>query len=200
MGTRSDIIVERADGKWARIYCHWDGYLSHNGELLLKHYQTQAKNDALVALGSISSLGEEIGEKHDFDFQTAFVDKYRKKGVEDYYAAAYADPAYVKLRAMCNVYGRDRGESDVDPVIGDSLAEIWPEDSPTEFTYVWSRSHGESLGSWYVGDPDEGTQTLIPLKDAVEGKKPLTPKVKAFGGNFVIGQHKPVVPEQKKAD
>ncbi len=54
MGTRSDIIVHRADGKWARIYCHWDGFVDHNGTILHEHYTTQEKCDALVALGYIS--------------------------------------------------------------------------------------------------------------------------------------------------
>lgn len=58
MGTRSDIIVHLADGTWKRIYCHWDGYLSHNGRILFESYNTQKKAEALVAPGDLSSLDD----------------------------------------------------------------------------------------------------------------------------------------------
>ncbi len=45
-----------------------------------------------------------------------------------------------------------------------------------------------------VGDPDQGTQTLIDLGDALQGKKTLCPSVKAFG--MVIGQHAPSDPSK----
>jgi hypothetical protein len=86
MGTRSTIAIQNADGSVTGIYCHWDGYLSHNGKILQDHYADEAKVRELIALGDISSLGEEIGEAHDFD----------------------AAP-----RGECNAYGRDRGERDV---------------------------------------------------------------------------------------
>ena len=66
MATRSTIAIEAADGTVKQVYCHWDGYLDHNGKLLLTHYSDAAKAAALVALGSISSLRAEVGEKHDF--------------------------------------------------------------------------------------------------------------------------------------
>ena len=43
--------------------------------------------------------------------------------------------------------------------------------------------------SWMVGDPDEGTQSLVPLKAVLDGEVEIHSAVKAFGGNFVIGQH-----------
>jgi len=56
MGTRSTIAVEHADGTVSQVYCHWDGYLSHNGQILVDHYDTQEKAELLVSFGSISSL------------------------------------------------------------------------------------------------------------------------------------------------
>jgi len=177
MGTRSDIIVHRADGKWARIYCHWDGYLSHNGKILFEHYTTQEKVEQLVALGDISSLNEEIGVKHPFDRPSVIDYKTGKPSR----ARKTFEKKYGK---MCTAYGRDRGETGVDTQVFDSLSAAWPDsETGTEFTYVWDD------GIWYVGDPDEGSQSLIPLDDALAGKKKLTPAVKAFGGNFVIGRH-----------
>jgi hypothetical protein len=50
------------------VYCHWDGYLEHNGAILQAHYDS-AKAAALVALGDISSLAPSIDrpEGHSFD-------------------------------------------------------------------------------------------------------------------------------------
>src|SRR5882672_10337944 len=113
MGTRSDIIVHRADGRWHRIYCYWDGYLSHNGKILFDHYATQAQAEALVALGDMSSLAPRHTKPKGHSFN---------KPVKGY----------------CVYYGRDRGESDVSGTIADTLAACWPvEDTWTEFTYVW---------------------------------------------------------------
>lgn len=176
MGTRSDIIVHRADGKWARIYCHWDGYLSNNGRILFDHYTSQAQAEALVALGDISSLGPEIGIKHAFEAPSRYAGKSMKT------SKAFADYER-KYGRMVKAYGRDRGETGTEATIGDSLFEVWPEhDTWTEFTYVWDE------GKWWVGDPDQGTQTLVDLGDALTGKRTIKPAVKAFG--MVIGQHR----------
>ena len=56
MATRSTIAVEHADGTVSQVYCHWDGYLTHNGQILVDHYDTQEKAELLVSLGSMSSL------------------------------------------------------------------------------------------------------------------------------------------------
>jgi hypothetical protein len=70
MATRSTIALEFEDGRVGVVYCHWDGYLSNNGRILQKHYQDPAKVAELIALGNLSSLGVNIGEKHDFDADT----------------------------------------------------------------------------------------------------------------------------------
>jgi hypothetical protein len=56
MSTRSNIAFEYADGSVARIYCHWDGYLEHNGHILFHHYKNKEKIKKLIALGDISVL------------------------------------------------------------------------------------------------------------------------------------------------
>lgn len=179
MSTRSDIIVHCADGKWARIYCHWDGYLAHNGRMLFDHYTSQRQADELVALGDLSILGEVIGVKHPFDPPSAYL------GFGD---AMKPNPAYDKFKKrygkMCTAYGRDRGEKDTAADTGDSLSAVWPEaETWTEFTYVWDD------GKWWAGDPDEGSQTLVDLGDLLMGKRTLKPKIKMFGG-IILGQHK----------
>ena len=85
MGTRSTIAVVRADGSVKSVYCHWDGYLRHNGQVLLDHYNSQELAEKVTSLGDISFLDERyepIGE-HNF------------KGCEE---------------GTTIVYGRDRGD------------------------------------------------------------------------------------------
>jgi hypothetical protein len=80
------------------VYCHWDGYLEHNGRILQEHYDS-AKANNLVALGDISSLGKEIGEKHAFSHF-----ELRAEEVQ----------AYKELTEnWTTFYGRDRGEENV---------------------------------------------------------------------------------------
>ena len=88
MATRSTIALEFADGTVQQVYAHWDGYLEHNGEILYESYSDPFKVRALIDLGDVSVLGNEIGEKHQF-----------------------ADAANYK---GCTFYGRDRGETGVD--------------------------------------------------------------------------------------
>jgi hypothetical protein len=82
MATRSTIAIEYANGVVDQVYCHWDGYLSNNGRILLESYSDPLKLQQLIDLGDLSVLEADIGTKHDFDA--------RDQG--------------------CTFYGRDRGE------------------------------------------------------------------------------------------
>ena len=73
MGTRAGIIALATDGRWGRVYCGHDGYPSGAGAELDKHYNDQAKIDALIALGDSSGIGPELTD----------VDAYRKRGETD---------------------------------------------------------------------------------------------------------------------
>ena len=97
MATRSTIAIRNADTTVTGIYCHWDGYLSYNGKVLVENYTTEAAVRELIALGDLSSLGERIGSKHDFDNAP---------------------------RDECNAYGRDRGETGVDATTFGSWREM----------------------------------------------------------------------------
>jgi hypothetical protein len=94
MGTRSVIGVMHGDVCKA-VYCHWDGYLEHNGRILQEHYDS-AKANHLVAMGDLSSLGTQIGEQHPFS-------PHFDEGSKVAYEAA-------KEAGYCTFYGRDRGE------------------------------------------------------------------------------------------
>ena len=67
MATRGTIALEFADGTVGMVYSHWDNYLSHNGKILLENYTDPFKLQKLIDLGDLSSLGPDIGEKHEFD-------------------------------------------------------------------------------------------------------------------------------------
>ena len=76
MATRSNIAMKTAEGKIVSVYCHWDGYVANNGKILLENYTDIDKIEALVALGSLSSLGFVIGEQQDFNDRDTCKDEW----------------------------------------------------------------------------------------------------------------------------
>lgn len=71
MGTTSAIGVKSKEGSIEAITCHFDGYPSHVGRLLLECYGDEKIAKELLALGSLSSLEEKIsppaGVHHSFE-------------------------------------------------------------------------------------------------------------------------------------
>jgi hypothetical protein len=109
MSTRSLIAVQRGE-EFDSIYCHNDGYPSGVGRKLFNYYQDLAKIDQLIALGDISSLGAEIGTKHDFN-----------RPPDD----------------VVNAYGRDRGEKDIEARHAKSLKELFQHADGSDCEYVY---------------------------------------------------------------
>jgi hypothetical protein len=56
MGTRSRIGYELPDHSVVSVYCHWDGYVEHNGRILVQEYLERDKVQELIDGGSMSSL------------------------------------------------------------------------------------------------------------------------------------------------
>jgi len=150
MGTRSRIAVMHGDN-CKSVYCHWDGYLEHNGSLLQKHYDS-AKANNLVALGDLSSLKPEIGEKHAFSKLEVPMD----------------GEAYDKLYGnMTTFYGRDRGETNVEfqtDTYFDAFIER-VQGCCAEWYYIMRD------GVWYVGNiyssDERFYKKLVPLAEAL---------------------------------
>jgi hypothetical protein len=111
MATRSTIAMEQPDGRVMQIYCHWDGYLDHNGRILQEHYRDRAKVLALMLLGDISSLRPEIGQAHDFDGEIK--------------------------EPWCTAYGRDRGEADTSARVFQNFEDYRENHQYEEFEYVF---------------------------------------------------------------
>ncbi len=121
MSTRS-VIAKTTNDQTTGIYCHFDGYPEHVGEILVKHYMDPAKIDALIALGSLSVLAERVapndGEEHSFER---------------------------KAKGVTVAYHRDRGE-DIDT--GETMPTadfmVTPPDMGQDYTYVFTD------GEWMV--------------------------------------------------
>jgi hypothetical protein len=128
MSTRSTIARLNENGSIDAIYCHYDGYPSHNGRILFESYQDPAKINKLLALGDLSILGAELGRKHAFDrFHGR---KYMP------YQVTLKDGTKVD---GCTAYGRDRGETGTEMQhfpnmveVADMLSESW-----TEWVYLY---------------------------------------------------------------
>lgn len=151
MGTRSRIGVMHGDVVKS-VYCHWDGYLEHNGAILQEHYDSSRANQ-LVALGDLSSLRPELGEKHAFSqFELP------KEEVEAFKALT---------ENWCTFYGRDRGETGVEWKVDHTFEEFLAraDGCGAEFYYVMKD------GVWYVGDTYGSTllsNRLTPLAEALQ--------------------------------
>ena len=144
MATRSTIALLRDNGEVVKVYCHWDGYLENNGELLVKHYNTPEKIEALLALGDISSLGEVVGEKHPFDTY----DK-SKLSAEDLALADRAEDG-----AWTKYYGRDRGETGTEAKVYKDLGEYEAKAQFEEYNYCFI------YGTWYYQSYDEVVRSV----------------------------------------
>jgi len=130
MGTRSRIGVMHGDIVKS-VYCHWDGYLAHNGKMLQEHYNSARANE-LVALGDLSSLQAEVGEAHPFGYHGTDMSS------EDYNA---------KFGNMCTFYGRDRGETGTEFKVAHTFAEflVQADNCGAEYYYIMKD------GVWYCG-------------------------------------------------
>lgn len=151
MATRSRIGVY-INGRVNSVYCHWDGYPQHNGDILLNHYNT-AKTLALIAEGDVSSLRPEIGEKHAFSQFDANI-----SGEE--YDRLYGD--------MTTFYQRDRGETGCDARISDSWEQFLEQVDGCGGEYYYIIKDGV----WYFGTLHEREtgefQKLVNLADYME--------------------------------
>ena len=67
MATRAVIGKLQTDGSGIKaIYLHSDGYLEHAGRILDEHYKDESKVDELLALGDLSAIDKNIGNKIEF--------------------------------------------------------------------------------------------------------------------------------------
>lgn len=120
MATCSTIALEFADGTVGQVYCHWDGYLDHNGRILLEHWSDPFKLQKLIDLGDLSTLHSELGVKHHFD----------------------------NHRDGCTFYGRDRGETGCEARYFDSFTDYRKNHQYQEYEYILRPIDGKAV--WFV--------------------------------------------------
>ena len=151
MGTRSMIAIQNPHSKQVRaVYCHWDGYLEHNGAILQKHYAASPKVNNLIAMGDLSSLGTQIGEAHPFS-------PHGSKEDEALYEAA-------KEAGYCTFYKRDRGESDVDFKVFNTLAQAEDHYTWSDYFYCfkYTKASDYTTGEWHFKRNGERWKKLAP--------------------------------------
>lgn len=111
LATRSSIGILESDGTVTAQYVHFDGYLSHVGQILKDHYSDPQKLRQLSKLGALSQLRPEIGEQHTWSNPNDQPD-------------------------WCVAYGRDRGEDDVGPYSYVDVTD-WLRVGQ-EYNYLWN--------------------------------------------------------------
>jgi hypothetical protein len=153
VGTRSRIGILHEDQRHVTsVYGHWDGYPENMGPLLLDHWNTPEKILSLLREGDFSSLGKELGEKHDFD-------KFMERISNGTILGGEINPDCPYAKGWTNFYGRDRGEDRVECAL--HPIDEWP-DYSQEFEYLfdggtWNYRH-EGDKAWHIlireGDPE----------------------------------------------
>ena len=132
MGTRSNIGIVNEDNSVTAIYCHWDGYPSHNGKTLLNRYNDISIVNQLMLLGDLSILREKLypNDSKPHTFQTQQED-------------------------VCVAYGRERSESDVDckTFINIDEFEKFAIGTDAEYQYLftngkWTYRETNRYGKW----------------------------------------------------
>ena len=149
MGTRSTIALEYADGTVEQVYCHWDGYLDHNGRILAEHYTDPFKLQELIEQGGISSLGNVIGKKHPFGPAYNETDIAKKAKIQK--EIDLADEA-----GYTTFYARDRGE-DLTVEKFKDFADYKANHQYEEFEYILRQVEDRAV--WFV-DCGNGYVTL----------------------------------------
>ena len=144
MGTRSMIAIENANSKAVKaIYCHWDGYLGHNGAILNEHYSASPKVNNLIALGDMSSLRPEIGEAHPFS-------KFGLKEEDPDFNEMMA--LYEKAEALgwSTFYQRDRGENAPYKYFDTAKEAVTHYDHcGAEYFYLFRYDEDQQAGKWF---------------------------------------------------
>lgn len=136
MGTRSMIAVRTENGILAS-YCHWDGYPEHNGRILVNFYDNYARALKLIRMGDISSLNKcmdiPLGAAHSWD-----------------------EP----LDDVTVFYGRDRGETGMEPALYKSPMDMVG-DNWDDYCYLFSD------GKWHC--IDSNSRNSIELYGEIKG-------------------------------
>jgi hypothetical protein len=137
--------------KCKSVYCHWDGYLAHNGRILQEYYDS-ARANHLVAMGDLSVLAPQIGEKH--PFSQFDVPEAERVNYDDW----------------CTFYGRDRGETGTEFQVDEDFTSFLEraDNCGAEYYYIM-RDGVWYCGTTYNAGPLAGK--LVPLAEALANEE-----------------------------
>lgn len=128
MSTRSVIILKRKEGDYKSISCHWDGYPTYVGALLIDYYNDYDKANELTELGDLSSLKPKLSGSKDHTFESPEND-------------------------VCIFYGRDRGEKGVGFKISNTINKAL---AYRDYEYVYKFEDGDwYVARWDDYDKDK---------------------------------------------
>jgi hypothetical protein len=120
MSTNSSIAVCLDDGSVRSVYCHWDGFIHHNGKLLLKFWNSQELAESLTSLGNMSILGKRLEPIGNHTFKNPEKD-------------------------TCLFYGRDRKDVvGINAKVWKSLVDYFNNCDFREYNYLFNN------GNWLV--------------------------------------------------
>jgi hypothetical protein len=138
------IAIENPHSKAVKsIYCHWDGYLAHNGAILNEHYSNSPKVNNLIALGDLSSLRPEIGVQHAFSSMDV------PKAEQEAYDKEHGN--------SCTFYTRDRGEDAPYKHFESVKAALeYYDGSWCEYFYLFRYDADLESGKWFYKDRNGG--------------------------------------------
>lgn len=111
MSTRSTIAVEDNFGV-KQVYCHFDGYPSHNGNILVQHYTDYDKIIKLISYGDMS---------------------YLAPNVEPTRLHTYKNPQ----KDVVVYYGRDRGEENTQASHYTNFDDYLVNGQFEDYNYIW---------------------------------------------------------------
>lgn len=141
MSTRSYIAKQVGENQYRTIYCHSDGYLTHNGAMLFDHFNDAEKLDELLNLGDISFLAPTINpdpsKPHSFNYDE------RQDGV-------------------IVAYGRDRGDKNVDAKMF-TQRQLTSTDSWIAYIYIFNKEN-----QWVYGRPGQDVSEFRNVKEGLD--------------------------------
>ena len=151
MSTRSRIGVMHGD-KVKSIYCHNDGYLDYNGQILQEYYDSAGANQ-MVALGDMSQLQQEIGRPHALHMTYIVPGEFQQR--------------HEFIQHWCTFYGRDGGEKHTEYKVAVNFETFLEQCNMSGAEYYYIMEDGQ----WYYGsmhERDPFYRRLVLLSDALE--------------------------------
>ena len=141
MSTRSYIAKQIGNNQFRTIYCHSDGYLTHNGAMLLDHYSDVEKLDELLSLGDISCLAPTVNpdpsKPHSFDYD-------------------------VRQDGVVVAYGRERGDKDVEAK-NFTARQLTSEETWIAYIYIFDKNN-----KWIYGRPGDDISEFRSVEEGLE--------------------------------